>query len=407
MIPALRSAEATLFASVDEQVPAAITLRRQLHAEPRVAGDEGDTLAAMVAALPEGAEVDLIPGHAAIVTYPGDGPLIAFRAELDALPLSEDTGVAWASSNGAMHACGHDVHMAAVVAVVQALRAAEEPMPVTVLLQPREETYPSGALDVVHSEAFGARGIQSVIGAHVQPLLESGLISCTPGVVNAAADEFTVRFTGNEGHAAYPHLTADPVLTASQFVVAAQQIVSRNTDPMSPAVVTVGTIHAGQAANAVPHEAVLTGTLRAMHPSTRTLLHLRLREIADGVAAAHGCRAEVSIVEGEPELFNAPALTEVARSRLAGLGALSPREIRSCGADDFAYYSSTVPSIMMFVGVDAAGQGLHSRDFLPDDAAVGSTARALLAGYLAAREAKTLGAGGALREEVTSQVFHD
>lgn len=376
----------SLRTALQRELPRAVLLRHELHAAARVSGDEGDTLEQMLSALPVGGVVARIPGHAAIVGYAGDGPVIALRAELDALPLDEATGAPWAATGGAMHACGHDVHMAAAVAVARALRnSGEVPLPLAVLLQPREETYPSGALDVVGSREFATAGISAVVGAHLQPLLPAGEVSCTPGVVNAAADEFTVRFLGVEGHAAYPHLTRDPLVAAGHFITAAQQIVGRNVDPMSPAVLTIGTVRAGSAPNAVAPDAELRGTVRAMSPQTRELLQTRLREVADGIAAAARCRAEVSIAEGEPELRNAAELSAGTRAHLDEWKILSARDIRSCGADDFAYYSAAVPSVMMFVGTDGAGQGLHSRTFLPEDDAVGWVARAMLAGYIAAR----------------------
>lgn len=386
--------ETALYEALDAQLPSAVDLRHALHADPRLSGDEADTLRLLRDALPPESDAEEVRENGAILSYGGDGPSVAIRAELDALPIVEATGVEWASLNDAMHACGHDVHMAALVAVVRALRAGERPLPVQAILQPREESYPSGALDMLGSRTFREGRVQAVIGAHVQPLLGAGEVSCSAGVVNAAADEFTVRITGREGHAAYPHLTVDPLLAASQLVVAAQQIVSRNVDPMTPAVLAVGALQAGTISNVVPGEAVISGTLRALHPATRDLLHRRLKEVVNGVVAASGCTCEMTISKGEPALTNAPLLAEGARLRLDKLTMLSSSEIRSCGADDFAYYSENVASLMMFVGTRATGQ-LHSRTFLPGDEAVGTVARALLSGYLSARDV--------LRRELTPE----
>lgn len=365
---------------VREGIADAIVLRHELHANARCSGDEGDTLERMLEALPPGGVVTEVAHHGAVVAYDGHGPAVAIRAELDALPLREDTGVSWASTTGAMHACGHDVHMAALVAVVRAVRSVG--LPIVAILQPREETYPSGARDVVESGIL--TGVAAVIGAHVQPTLAPGTVSTTAGAVNAAADEFRVLLRGREGHAAYPHLTRDPVVAAGQFVSAAQQIVSRTVDPMHPSVLTIGTIHGGSAANAIPADVVMRGIIRTMLPSDRDAVHARLRDVAHGIAHAHGCEAEVSIDRGEPVLVNDPHLSASARQHLLGWGAADAGEVRSCGADDFAYFGEHHRAIMMFVGVDGHGHGLHTRSFLPDDRAISDVAQAMLAGYLAA-----------------------
>ena len=207
-----------------------------------------------------------------------------------------------------MHACGHDVHMAALTALARALHAVGPPVPMLAVLQPREEGNPSGAVDIISSGLLQAHQVQAMAAAHVQPLLRAGEVACAPGVVNASADEFLVTMTGRPGHAAYPHLTRDPVLALAQFVVAVQQLVSRNTDPMQPAVVTVGTLAAGEVSNAIPGTATARGTMRAVTAAHRDLLDERLREVASGVALAHGCTADMTIERGEPVLDNDPGL---------------------------------------------------------------------------------------------------
>ncbi|TYB65485.1 amidohydrolase [Nonomuraea sp. PA05] len=255
--------------------------------------------------------------------------------------------------------------------------------PLVVVLQPREETFPSGAADVVTSGVLTRHHVQAMIGAHVQPVLPAGTVACAPGPVNAASDEFRVTVKGVEGHAAYPHLTRDPVLAMAQVIVAAQQLVSRVADPMAPTVVTFGTVSAGTTPNAVPVEAVARGTLRTMSQEWRERLYRRFTQVVEDTARAYGCVAEVEIFPGEPILVNDPALAARAGERLREHGWAVDDELRSCGADDFARYGDVAASLMMFVGVDAA-KGLHSPAFLPGDAAVEAVAEALLAGYLAA-----------------------
>ncbi|MFC7032672.1 M20 metallopeptidase family protein [Nonomuraea rubra] len=408
--------EVALRAALHRELPAAVALRRELHAVPCVSGEEEPTLRRVLAALP-GSVVEYVAGTGAVVRAGGPGPAVGVRGELDALPIAERTGVPWAAVNGAMHACGHDVHLAAVVALaravadvvsgdvpgtgpgtvagdagedvaepVDAAEAAEAGsgvVPLLAVLQPREETFPSGALDVVTSGVLGRHDVRAMIGAHVQPVLPEGTIACTPGPVNAASDEFRVTVKGGEGHAAYPHLTRDPVLAMAQVIVAAQQLVSRVADPMAPTVVTFGTVNAGTAPNAVPGEATARGTLRTMSQEWRRRLHRRFTQVAEDTARAYGCNAVVEIIPGEPVLINDPSLAARTGERLREHGWTVNDELRSCGADDFARYGDVAASLMMFVGVDTES-GLHSPAFLPGDAAVGAVAEALLAGYLAA-----------------------
>ncbi|MCP2358768.1 amidohydrolase [Nonomuraea thailandensis] len=414
--------EVALRAALRRELPAAVALRRELHAVPCVSGEEGPTLRRVLAALPGGV-VEHVAGTGAVLRVGGPGPAVGVRGELDALPIEERTGVPWAGVNGAMHACGHDVHLAAVVALARAVAdvtAGDVPVatpsdplagpgaagagvveaveadgtveaaegvaglvPLLAVLQPREESFPSGALDVVASGVLGRHDVRAMIGAHVQPVLPEGTIACAPGPVNAASDEFRVTVKGGEGHAAYPHLTRDPVLAMAQVIVAAQQLVSRVADPMAPTVVTFGTVNAGSAPNAVPGEAVARGTLRTMSQEWRGRLHRRFKQVAEDTARAYGCNAVVEILPGEPVLINDRPLAARTGERLRELGWAVNDELRSCGADDFARYGDVAASLMMFVGVDTES-GLHSPAFLPGDAAVGAVAEALLAGYLAA-----------------------
>lgn len=371
-----------LRAALRAELPAAVQLRRRLHARPCLSGQETPTLEAVLEELPRGV-VTRVAETGALVRVGGDGPAIGLRAELDALPITERTGVAWAGRAPAMHACGHDVHLAALVAVCRALsRDGPPPAPILAVLQPREETYPSGARDIVASGRLDG-ALTAMVGAHVQPVLPDGAVACTPGAVNASADEFTVTMRGPGGHAAYPHLTPDPVLALSQFVVGAQQLVARDADPMVPAVVTVGALSAGDAANAIPGEATARGILRTMSPDQRDRLRHRLREVAAGTAAVHGCTADVDVTEGEPVLVNDDELAARTSRTLTTFGHDVTTPLRSCGADDFAYYTRVAPSLMLFIGTDGTGT-LHTPTFLPGGPAVAAVADALLAGYLSA-----------------------
>jgi amidohydrolase len=371
-------------AGLEAELPAAVELRRRIHAEPDLGGAETRTSALMAGEL-GCADAPPVAGGRLIRVETGGGPAVALRAELDALPIAEQTGLPWAAGTGAMHACGHDVHLAALTAVVRTVRRAGGPRPLLAVLQPREESTPSGARDVLASPELAAQEVGAFIGAHVQPTMPAGMVAVQPGPVNAAADDFTVVIHGRPGHGAYPHTTGDPVVAAAAVVTMLQQVVSRRIDPMHPAVLTVASINAGTTMNAIPGQAVLLGTTRSFYPADRDMLTDQLRSTCELVAAAHGCTASVEVARGEPVLQNAPGLAAGIAPVLTALGFDPSGDHRSCGADDFAYYCERFPSLMCFVGVDSPpGVGLHHPAFAPADRAVADVARVLLAGYLAA-----------------------
>lgn len=376
-----------LRAAVADELPGAIALRHRLHADPRVSGDEADTTVEVVRALDAGPGQETA-GTGRIVRIGDDGPAVALRAELDALPVTERTGVPWASQNDAMHACGHDVHLAALVAVGRATARIGVDVPILAILQPREESFPSGAEDIVRSGALAAHDTRAMVAAHVQPRLPDGVVAVTPGPVNAATDEFEVTMEGVGGHAGYPHIARDPVLALCQTVVSLQQVASRRFDPVLGAVCSVGQIAGGSAVNIVPETASARGTVRVMRDADRAVAADLIREIVEHTAAAYGCAGRVRFDPGEPVLVNDPALAAEAAARLTATGVTIDDGFRSYGADDFSHYCGVTRGLMMFIGTappDAAdAPGLHHDRFLPADRMVGRTADALLAGYLAA-----------------------
>ncbi|HCA85799.1 MAG TPA: amidohydrolase [Streptomyces sp.] len=381
----VRTALAPLLDELERALPAAVDLRRRLHARPCPSGEETETRDTVLAALPARREVTPAAGTGAVVRVGGAGPAVGVRGEMDALAVTERTGVPWASERpGVMHACGHDVHLAAVTALAHAVDRVGGPAPMLVILQPREETYPSGARDMAEDGVLRREQCRAVIGAHVQPLLPAGTVACTPGAVNASSDEFTITVRGEGGHAAYPHRTRDPVVALAHVVVSLQSVVSRGTDPMSPLVLSVTTLAAGTAANVVPGVATARGTLRAMHTGDRERVQSRMTETADLVARAQGCEAEVEFVRGEPVLDNDAGLSAATAPLLDEFGFKVSQDLRSAGSDDFSYFSERMPSLMQFVGTHGGTEQLHSPTFLPSDERVGDVARALLAGYLAA-----------------------
>lgn len=377
---------AGLFRKLDGHAEEAVGLRRRLHQDPRLGGDEHDTTRTLAAALGFASEA-LPTGGAVLRIGDLDGPAVGLRAELDGLPIVETTGVDWCADNGAMHACGHDVHMAAAFAVARTLQDDGAPLPLVLVLQPREETLPSGAEEMAVSTAFTDHDVRAFVGAHVQPRLPQGQFAATPGPVNAAADQFAIVVHGEPGHAAYPHLTADPVVAAADLVGTLQHLVSRQVDPTNPTVLTIGSISGGNSPNVVPASVRLRGILRTFDEHERVRLHAAIVDTAEAVASTHGCAAEVKLSLGAPVLVNEPELTAAAATWIERAGLTPGPSLRSCGADDFSFYCAVLPSLMVFVGAGSGGPdepGLHHPAFLPSDQTVGEVARAMLAGYLGA-----------------------
>ena len=371
---------------LNAEIDAAIALRHELHAAAEPSGAEHRTAAAVTEAIGS-PDAEVVAGTGRLVRIGGPGPCIALRAELDALPIIEETGVPWASRTGAMHACGHDVHLAALTAFCRAAQRLEARgrmhVPVLAVLQPREETIPSGAKDIVQSGALAAHSPSAIIAVHLQHQLPAGTVAAAVGTVNAATDDFEIRVEGTGGHAGYPQLAADPVTTLCQAIIALQQIVSRRSDPTHAVVISVGMIEAGQAANVIPHTAVARGTLRVLDEADRPRLHSMLRETVRHTCLAFGCSGTVTIDQGEPALVNDEALTMAVWPRLRDAGFTVNTSLRSCGADDFSYYTGSAPTLMMFLGTGGPFS-LHHPSFLPGDELVGQAAKALQAGYLAA-----------------------
>jgi amidohydrolase len=378
--------------ALERELPAAIALRRDLHRAPCLSGAEHPAARRIADALHDLVQFDTVADAGGVGRLgPAAGPAVGIRAELDALPVTELSGAPYASTNGAMHACGHDVHQAALVALVRAADGLDLPLGIVALLQPREESYPSGALDMVESGVLDRFEVAHVIGAHVHPGVRLGAVASGAGFINAAADEIEIRVSGRGGHAAYPHEATDTVAAIAQIATAIPEVVRRTVSPLRPAIISIGTLSAGEgAANVLPAEARIFATMRTTDPSDREPLFDAVRHMAERVAGAYGARAAVTRVEGEPALINDAALASGADDWLARLGVDGAEPMRSLGADDFSYFCAAVPSLMMFVGVDTPGHdpqpSLHDARFLPDDAAVAAVARALLAGYLAAAE---------------------
>lgn len=359
-----------------------IALRHDLHRNPELAFEERHTQARLRAELerlgPRSVRsVDDAGGTGLVARIAGRDPgtpAVALRGDIDALPITEETGASFASRvPGRMHACGHDVHSSWAVGAAALL--AEEPAEgdVLVVLQPAEEVA-RGARAMLESGALD--GAAAIFGGHVDLRFELGQAVAQAGPLAASADTFRVTLAGGGAHGARPHEARDPVVAGADLVGALQTIVSRRLAPGTPAVVTVGTFHAGSAANVIPTRAELSGTLRAMDAGTRETLHREVEAIARGVAALHGLEAEVSIREGAPPLVNseeAAAWAAEAVREVFGDDAVRPLGILNLAGEDFAEYLERMPGCFLRIGARRAGDPVvsaHSPRFLPDDEAV-------------------------------------
>lgn len=363
----------------------AAKIREELHSAPTLSGHEEPAAAMIASYMP--ISMTRVAGTGRIGRIgPVEGPAIAVRAELDALPITERTGAPFQSHNGSMHACGHDVHQAALIAFARAAAECELPYALVPLLQPREEAYPSGALDIVNSGILEDHGVEAVLAAHVHPGIALGSIATGKGPTNAAADEVRVTVHGRGGHGAYPHEAANPIAVLAQIVIGLPEVLRRVVSPMHPSVLTVGEIHAGDIANVIPASGSFSGTLRTMDRDDRARVKEALRVYVEAQAQSFGVTADVEIITGEPVLENDAALVDHVDDRLRAAGFTVSEPMRSCGADDFSFYSEQIPGVMAFVGVETEGAAtqpsLHHPAFLPDPDAVRRVAMALAAAYL-------------------------
>ena len=378
-----------LVEGIDAALPQALELRAELHRRPRLSHEEGPTRDLLTERL---GFVDWTPvaETGAIGRLGPSGRGVALRAELDALPVAEETGVAWASeSAGIMHACGHDVHMAALWAFLTSANDADLPLGIVPVLQPREEDSPSGAVDVLASGQLARHECGAMIGVHVQPRADDGTISTGAGAVNAAFDTVEITVHGEPGHGAYPHVSIDPISTLASIVVGLNELAARAIDPTHPHVIGIGKIEGGTTHNVVPATAKLLGTIRTMNEDDRALIRQRITMLAEGVAASRGARAEVVIEPGQPMLYNDPALVAAVDPMIEAAGVrVTDPAFRSCGSDDFSAYCDVMPSLMMFVGTGGAASGvevgLHHARYLPDNDALRRAAIAYAAGYVGA-----------------------
>jgi amidohydrolase len=350
-------------------------MRRDFHKHPEIGLKEIRTANLVAKELSSlGMEVKTGVGQTGVVGLlegKAPGPVVLLRFDMDALPIHEETGAEYASQNaGLMHACGHDGHVAAGLTIARILSAHRNEFSGTVKLvfQPGEEGW-GGAQKMIDDGVLQNPTPDVALGIHVWNEKPVGWIGIVPGPVMAAADTFTVRILGRGGHGAVPDLVADPVIAASQVVNSLQSIVSRNVSPLKTAVVTVASIHGGDAFNVIPSEVILKGTLRSFEPQVRNLIVMRFHEIVDNVSQAYSCRSSIEITSITPAVHNDPEITKrvqmIARE-LIPQDTLDT-ESMTMGAEDMAYILNQIRGCYIFVGSANLEKGLaaphHSSKF--------------------------------------------
>ncbi len=340
-----------------------VALREEIHRHPELAFEERETSQRLYEALGQlrPAALERIADTGVVARFRGrdpSAPVVAVRGDIDALPITEATGLPFASLRpGVMHACGHDVHAAWTVGVAHLLAREPAAGDVVVVLQPAEEEETGkGAAAVLASGALA--GVAAIFGGHVDRRFAVGQVVAQPGPLAASADTFSVTLRGAGAHAARPHEGADPVVGAGALIGALQTVVARRVNPSVPAVLTVGSVHAGTAPNVIPDCAMLSGTLRAVDPDTRALLRHEMRRVVEGVAAAHGLTAEVALEIGPPPLINASQPAGWARravEKVLGEEAIVPLGPLNLAAEDFASYLERMPGCFLRIGAREAG----------------------------------------------------
>ena len=351
-----------------------VALRRDIHCEPELGFDTEKTAGKVLAAL-DGLPLDIRTGVAqngVVATLKGEGagPTVGLRADMDALPILEETGLPFASEvDGTMHACGHDGHTSMLVGAAHALSGMRERMNGTVkfFFQPAEEGGGGGKVMV---EEGVADDLASIFALHLWPGLPFGKAATKAGPIMAAADAFEMTVRGAGGHGAMPHLTADAITMAAQIVTALQTVVSREVDPVEPAVLTVGEIGAGTAFNIIPETARLGGTVRTLNEDLRRRMPERIEHIARGVAQGMRGDAEIDYEFSYPVTMNDEG---AANRALSVIGELFGEENKlelpnpSMGAEDFAFFLQKIPGAFIWLGVGQDISGLHTSTFAFDE----------------------------------------
>lgn len=381
--------------------PRLVKIRQDIHRQPELGFSEMKTAAYITRHLKElGLEVAEgvgVTGVTALLKGFTAGKTVAIRADMDALPLEEQTGLAFASENpGVMHACGHDAHIAMVLGSAMILTELAPSLKgqVKFIFQPCEEKPPGGALGMMAAGVLKNPPVDAIIGLHVNPYLPTGVFGYRAGPIMAATDMFTLTVKGKGGHGASPHQTVDSIVVSAQIIQALQTVASRQVDPLQPVVLSLGTIQGGYASNIIADRVVLTGTVRTLDENLRQEMPDRIKTLVENIARANGAECDLTYKFEYPVLCNNSAITEIVKEgarELLGSSKISELVNPSMGGEDFAFFAQEIPGCYFHLGVGKVGQETfpwHHPKFNLDEAALPIGAALLSNGALKILEKK-------------------
>ena len=349
-----------LLADARELLPDVVQLRRQIHAEPEIGLDLPKTQSKVLEAL-SGLDMNVETGDqlssvVATLSGDGDGPTILLRGDMDALPLDEASGEPFSSTvPGAMHACGHDSHVAMLVGAARLLHARRRDLRgnVKFMFQPGEEGY-HGAKYCIEEGLLDTPAVDAAFALHISPNHKAGTLATKGGPLLASADKLIIVISGQGGHASAPHVALDPIPVACEIVMALQTHITRTVDIFDPAVLTIAQISAGTTHNIIPPQAELVGTLRTQSNETREMVLAGAKRVAEGIAAAHGCTVDYVIERGYGPTINDAGFAAYALDvlgDLVGADNVSEMDAPAMAAEDFSYVLDRVPGAMVMLGV--------------------------------------------------------
>lgn len=365
----------------EEIYPQVVEYRRKIHQNPELSGEEKKTSQFVINQLKRMAiPCRRIAGNGVLATIIGNGKknlTLAIRADMDALPIQEDTGLAYASKNpGVMHACGHDMHTAILLGTASILNSLKKDLAgnVKLLFQPAEETT-GGAAAMINEGCLESPRVDAVLGLHISETVALGNIELRHGVMNAATSEFRLKIIGKSCHGAHPEGGIDAIVIAGSIISTLQTIVTRNLDPTEPLIITIGKIQGGTKENVIAGEVLMSGTLRSLDFEHRDFAKKRMIAICNGIASAYGGRCEITFDDNYPPLVNDSRLVTLMSKiadKLVGAEHVSFRPNPSLGADDFAFFCKEVPSVYFNIGCTDFSKGspapAHNEKFNPEEA---------------------------------------
>ncbi|WCK55804.1 amidohydrolase [Aneurinibacillus sp. Ricciae_BoGa-3] len=352
-----------------------VEMRRHLHMYPELSHQESETALYIQEKLKRlGLRPLSCTGKDVIAYIDGSqtGPTVALRADIDALPIKEETGLPFASKvAGVMHACGHDGHTAILLGAAGALTQIQTEFPgrVKLIFQHAEEVCPGGAAELVRAGVL--EDVDAIFGLHLWQNVELGQLATCSGPIMAGADSFTIRIQGTGGHGSMPHLTVDPIVVAAQLVLQLQTVVSRSLNPLYPAVISVGQIHAGDTYNIIPDTALIEGTVRYFHREIQQEIPLVMERMVKNTCASYGAEGELEYVAGDPSVINDAGMNQIVEQvglQVVGKGNVRTAEASMAG-EDFSYYLQKIPGAYFFLGIkgDTAKYSHHHPCFTIDE----------------------------------------